>query len=66
MMATGHTVAVIDNLSTGRVEYYSDVDFYKCEVRDSDMVEYFFDQFRPEAVIHHAAQIDVRISIEPQ
>ena len=64
-LALGHEVAVLDNLSTG---FMSNVPpqarFYHADLRDADALARVFQDFRPEVVNHHAAQIDVRISVE--
>ena len=64
-MAEGHEVLVIDDLSTGRVENIpNDADFIKADIRDRSLLEKIFEYFQPEIVNHHAAQINVRSSVE--
>lgn len=64
-MAEGHEVLVIDDLSTGRVENIpNDADFIKADIRDRSLLEKIFEDFQPEIVNHHAAQINVRSSVE--
>ncbi|HVP39449.1 MAG TPA: NAD-dependent epimerase/dehydratase family protein, partial [Candidatus Saccharimonadales bacterium] len=64
-LALGHEVAVLDNLSTGFLHNVPpQARFYQVDLRDSDAVARVFQEFRPEVVNHHAAQIDVRISVE--
>lgn len=59
----GHTVAVVDNLSTGLSENLnSDAQFYQADIRNSQEISKVFDDFKPQIVNHHAAQIDVRKS----
>lgn len=61
---SGHQVAVIDNLSTGQLEYiHPKALFHKLDISDPQLSEVFA-VFQPEIVIHHAAQIDVRASIK--
>ena len=64
-ISEGHEVFVIDNLSTG---YESNIppeaEFIECDVRNSAALEKVFRQFRPQIVNHHAAQINVRDSVE--
>jgi UDP-glucose 4-epimerase len=61
----GHKVLIIDDLSTGREENIPvNSDFIKCDIRDFDKVEKVVSQFKPEIIDHHAAQIDVRKSVE--
>jgi UDP-glucose 4-epimerase len=60
---TGYDVAVIDNLSTGRVENVNpSARLYEADIR-SDELDYIFKQERPEIVNHHAAQISVPESV---
>jgi UDP-glucose 4-epimerase len=64
-VALGHDVAIIDDLSTGKREFVNArARFFACDVRDAKGVERAFAEFRPELVDHHAAQIDVRKSVE--
>jgi UDP-glucose 4-epimerase len=66
----GHTVAVVDNLSTGSLDNLADLQarnlypaVYQIDVAHPRLSE-VFDDFRPEAVFHLAAQVDVRVSVE--
>lgn len=62
LLSRGHEVAVLDNLSTGKRENVpSGARFYEADIR-SGCAEVFED-FRPEAVSHQAAQMDVRRSV---
>jgi UDP-glucose 4-epimerase len=57
-------VAVFDNLSTGFREFVpAGARFFAADVTDAGAVERVFADFRPEVVDHHAAQIDVRRSV---
>ena len=59
----GHEVAVLDNLSTGfRHNINPGGRFYEADIRDATSVDRVFDEFKPEVVNHHAAQMDVRKS----
>ncbi len=61
----GHEVLVLDDLSTGKMENVPEgARFVKCDIRDEDAVRGAFAGFRPDVVNHHAAQIDVRKSVE--
>ncbi|TFG78261.1 MAG: NAD-dependent epimerase/dehydratase family protein [Thermodesulfobacteriales bacterium] len=61
----GHEVVIIDDLSTGKEENLpSGAKFIKCDIRDFDTVEKIISDFKPEIVDHHAAQIDVRKSVD--
>ena len=57
----GHEVAVIDDLSRGsRANVSPKARFYQGDVRDRGFVGKTLAEFRPEAINHHAAQMDVR------
>ncbi|MGC9349154.1 MAG: NAD-dependent epimerase/dehydratase family protein [Anaerolineae bacterium] len=63
-LAAGHEVAIVDNLSTGRRENLNpDAAFYEVDIRDAEGLAEVFDQVRPQVVNHHAAHIDVRVSV---
>ena len=64
----GHEPAVLDNLATGVRENVPDgVAFYEVDCRDDDAVTKAFDDFKPEAVSHQAAQMSVSRSVrEPK
>ena len=56
----GYEVAVLDNLATGsKANLHPESIFYHCDITDADEVARCFDDFRPDIVSHHAAQIDV-------
>ena len=64
LINNGHEVIVIDNLSSGKEENLNPkAVLYKEDIRDS-AVEEIMERERPEAVIHHAAQVSVRDSVE--
>lgn len=67
-LAAGHEVAVLDNLSTGfRRNLPKAAAFYEGDIGDREFLRRVFDDFRPDAVDHHAAQMDVRKSLlDPQ
>jgi len=59
----GHSVAVVDDLSSGRSEHLNtSARFYDIDIRSSDL-ERVFQEERPRRVIHHAAQIQVQTSV---
>jgi len=63
-LSKGHEVIIIDNLSTGKKENLnSKAKFYLADVRDKTRIEEIFSKEKPEAVSHHAAQMDVRKSV---
>ena len=60
----GHQVAVVDDLSTGhRRNLNPRATFYEADIRSPEMAS-IFELERPEIVNHHAAQMDVRRSVE--
>jgi UDP-glucose 4-epimerase len=70
LLAEGHTVDVVDNLSSGtltnlaqaRVEGAGRFTFHQMDVRSADLVDLIVRR-KPEVVFHLAAQIDVRVSV---
>jgi UDP-glucose 4-epimerase len=55
---------VVDNLSTGkRLNVNLEAGFYKMDIQ-SPRLEQVFRKERPSVVIHHAAQVSVRNSVE--
>lgn len=63
-LADGHSVAIVDNLSTGtRENINSAAHFYEADIRDADAVDAIFARERPEVLCHQAAQLDVRKSV---
>ncbi len=63
LIEDGHSVAVVDDLSTGKREHVdAQARFYKLDIRSPDLDE-IFAQERPDLVTHHAAQADVRRSM---
>jgi len=57
----GHEVAILDDLSRGlRRNLNPRARFYQGDVQDRELVGEVFAEFKPEAVNHHAAQMDVR------
>ncbi len=63
LVAAGHDVAVIDNLSTGRREFVPpQAQFFPYDITSQDAAD-LIRSWRPEALIHHAAQMSVRISV---
>src|SRR5262245_41075675 len=65
MIDLGHELAVIDNLSTGFREFvHARARFYPIDLTEASAVDASLAEFRPEVVCHHAAQIDVRKSVD--
>jgi len=64
-IALGHEVAVLDDLSTGFREFVPRAArFVKADITDAPAVDAFFSEWHPEIVSPHAAQMDVRKSVE--
>jgi len=64
-VALGHDVAVFDNLSSGFREFvHPKAKLYVGDLADAAAVESAVADFRPDVVDHHAAQIDVRKSVD--
>lgn len=63
LVAAGHDVAVVDNLSTGRREFVpAQASFYQYDINLVEAAE-LIRAWRPEALVHHAAQMNVRFSV---
>lgn len=64
LIALGHTVLVIDNLTTGVREFINPkATFIETDVRDAN-IESIFADFKPQVVFHEAAQTMVPASME--
>ena len=63
LVARGDEVAVVDSLTTGKRENVSDGAVL--QVKDiREPLDELFDEVRPEAVFHLAAQADVRVAVD--
>ena len=63
LIEKGHTVVVVDNLSTGKVEHVNPkARFYHLDIRSPELAE-VFQRERPDLINHHAAHADVRRSV---
>jgi UDP-glucose 4-epimerase len=63
LLAAGSEVAVVDNLSTGRRENVpAGAHFYPYDIKAKDTYDLIVG-WRPQVIIHHAAQMDVRVSV---
>ncbi len=70
LLAEGHAVDVIDDLSTGKLANLADAradrdhefSFHQMDICDPAVVD-LVERRRPEVVFHMAAQIDVRVSV---
>ena len=64
LLARGDSVAVVDNLSTGKkTNLNPKASFHEADIRDPASLEKIFLAEKPEMVSHHAAQTDVRRSM---
>ena len=69
LLADGHTVVGLDDLSSGRsenlgqAERSADFDFIKADIVEADLIGLLADT-RPEVIFHLAAQISVRHSVD--
>lgn len=62
LLLEGHEVAIVDNFFTGKRENLpKGAVFYEADIRSGCST--VFEEFRPEAMSHHAAQISVRDSV---
>jgi UDP-glucose 4-epimerase len=60
----GHTVAILDNLSSGKRENVPEkVEFFEADITDKEGLEKVFAAFKPDIVNHHAAQTSVSRSV---
>jgi len=60
----GHSVIVVDDLSSGNADYINpNAIFYEMDIRSPQMDDIFATHL-PSVVCHHAAQIDVRKSVD--
>ena len=63
LLADGHDVVVVDDLSTGRRQNLNPkARLYQLDIRSPELAS-VFERERPEVVDHHAAQMDVRRSV---
>src|SRR5579864_5791207 len=63
-IAAGHTVAILDNFSTGsEANVNPAARLFRVDVRDRKDVEGAIESFRPDVVNHHAAQAEVPKSV---
>ncbi len=64
LLAEGHEVAVLDNLSTGRrSNLRPEARFYEVDLRDAEATRRAVADFDPTAVSHQAAQASVAVSV---
>ena len=65
LLKKGFTVAVLDNLRSGkRANLNPKAKFYFCDIRDKEVLDVAFDDFKPHYVFHEAAQNEARPSMK--
>ncbi|MBI4305746.1 MAG: NAD-dependent epimerase/dehydratase family protein, partial [Chloroflexi bacterium] len=63
-LSAGHSVAVVDDMSTGRPENVNHLArLYRIDIRDERALAEVFAREAPQVVSHHAAQVDLRRSV---
>jgi UDP-glucose 4-epimerase len=63
LVATGHEVTVVDNLSTGKQEHVpAAAKFYPYDIRSPETASLIRD-WQPQVIVHHAAQMSVQVSV---
>jgi UDP-glucose 4-epimerase len=64
LLGRGDEVTVVDDLSRGRRENVNEgARLFEADIRDRDALAAAFEEARPEACFHLAAQADVRVSV---
>jgi len=59
----GHEVVIVDNLRMGRMKNVNpEAKFYLMDIKAKEL-EKVFEQEKPDIICHHAAQMDVRMSV---
>ncbi len=65
LIKKGCSVAVLDNLRSGkRANLNLKAKFYFCDLRDKEVLDVAFDDFKPHYVFHEAAQNEARPSMK--
>ncbi|MNC25759.1 UDP-glucose 4-epimerase [compost metagenome] len=63
LILLGHDILIVDNLSTGKnVNINKNATFILIDINSPQLVD-VFNEFQPEVVIHHAAQVSVSNSL---
>jgi UDP-glucose 4-epimerase len=64
LIQLGSSVVIVDNLATGKKDNINKkCIFYEYDIREKDLIG-IFKKERPDFVIHNAAQLSVRLSVE--
>ncbi|MBI3091562.1 MAG: NAD-dependent epimerase/dehydratase family protein [Candidatus Tectomicrobia bacterium] len=65
LLTAGHQVTVLDNLSTGKAEFlHPKAHFAAGDIREAQVWRSVFNRSTIDAILHFAAQVSVRISVE--
>jgi len=65
LIKKGYQVSILDNLSRGKKENINkQANFYQVDIKQTDKLSKAIGKEKPEAIIHQAAQVNVRISLE--
>ncbi|MBW2991597.1 GDP-mannose 4,6-dehydratase [Candidatus Woesearchaeota archaeon] len=65
LLNKGNNVVIIDNLSTGKKGYINPkAKFYEADITDTEQISRIFKKEKPDYVIHTAAQVMLRKSLE--
>jgi len=64
LLEKNYKVIIVDNLSNGKKENIPQgAKFYRCDIRDKKLYDIFKVE-KPAVIIHNAAQLSVRVSVE--
>jgi len=64
LLEKNYKVIIVDNLSNGKKENIPPgAKFYRCDIRDKKLYDIFKAE-KPAVIIHNAAQLSVRVSVE--
>ena len=64
LLEKNYEVVIVDDLSNGKKENIpKEAVFYRCDIRDKKLCSIFKEE-KPDIVIHNAAQLSVRVSVE--
>jgi UDP-glucose 4-epimerase len=64
LVASGHDLVVVDNLSLGKREYVpAAAQFYPFDIKSRETAE-LIRRWRPQVIVHHAAQMSVQVSVQ--
>jgi len=65
LIRDGHHVLILDDISSGKEENIpKDAEFIREDIKNHESLDRIFNDFKPEVINHHAAQINVRKSLE--